>query len=68
MGISCEPGCTDGQIKLVGGKADTEGRVEVCRGGSWGTICDNSGSWGIHEARVTCRQLGFPETGKRDII
>ena len=63
VGISCEPGCVDGELKLVDGKDATEGRVEVCRAGMWGTICDNSGSWGIHEARVICNQLGFPFTG-----
>ena len=35
-----------------------EGRVEVCRGGVWGAVYD--GGWNFNDARVTCRQLGYP--------
>ncbi|XP_078658658.1 uncharacterized protein LOC144904005 [Branchiostoma floridae x Branchiostoma belcheri] len=45
-----------GVVRLVGGSSEFEGRVEINRGGVWGTICD--GNWGIQEAQVVCREIG----------
>lgn len=63
VGVQCNLPCTDGSVRLVDGQNATEGRVEVCRGGVWGTICDDSGDWGSADARVVCRQLNLPYTG-----
>ena len=53
--------CTNGEIRLVGGSTNREGRVEVCMDGRWGTVCNNNQE-GI--AGAVCFQLGFPAEGK----
>ncbi|XP_053313970.1 lysyl oxidase homolog 3 isoform X2 [Spea bombifrons] len=45
------------QIRIVGGRTQFEGRVEVKLGASWGYLC--SDGWTTKEAMVACRQLGL---------
>ena len=54
--------CNSGDIRLVGGDRESEGRVEVCVEGFWGTVCDSS--WGQREALVVCKQSGYGARGK----
>ena len=54
----------DGSVRIVDGSSPREGRVEICSGGEWGTICDRYYNyWGYEDARVVCRQLGFAAAG-----
>ena len=46
----------DGDIRLVGGSYQWEGRVEIYLSGSWGTIADSD--WTEEDAAVTCHTLG----------
>ena len=46
-------------LRLVGGDAAHEGRLEILHNGEWGTICDDY--WTDVEADVACRALGYPD-------
>jgi hypothetical protein len=57
--------CSHGAVRLVNGSLPSEGRVEVCVNSMWGTVCDGYVSaWGIEDAEVICRQLGYTPQGK----
>ena len=67
--------CEDGDVRLVGGNTQYEGRVEVCINHVWGTVCSSRYSrysywwwsynyyWGTTDSNVVCRQLGHMELG-----
>ena len=57
--------CNDGDLRLIGGSNNTEGRVEVCYNEAWGTICDNG--FDNIDASVICGQLGFSRRSEFNI-
>ena len=57
--------CEYGDLRLVGGATDLEGRVEICINEIWGTVCD--GGWSTFDAIVACRQLGFRPAGAQPL-
>ena len=54
--------CVEGEVRLSGGTTYTEGRMEICLSGEWGTVCDQM--WDVMDGTVVCRQLGFASRGK----
>ena len=60
--------CGDGDLRLVNGANQYEGRVEVCLNNQWGTICDDFWKLNSLNAQVTCRQLGFSDQGISTIL
>ncbi len=63
--------CYDGDVRLVNsrGTVSNEGRVEVCIGQVWGSVCYatsrfySSNTWDMPDAKVVCSQLGHLEIG-----
>ena len=52
--------CNYGDVRLVDGSHQYEGRVEVCIANQWGTVCSNS--WDSTDATVVCKDLGYAFT------
>lgn len=49
--------CKDGEMRLTG-EVPSRGRLEICKGHVWGTVCHSYGFSG-GEAKVACRALGY---------
>ena len=49
--------CRHGELRLTSGKSDSEGRVEMCYNGIWGSVCANG--WDQVDANLVCAQLGY---------
>ena len=56
--------CVDGGVRLVDSDIATEGRVEVCEGGRWGTICNDH--WTPEDTDVVCGELGLLSSGRKN--
>ena len=48
---------SEGRLRLVGGASVSEGRLEVYRFGSWGTVCSHQ--FDAMDGEVACRELGY---------
>ena len=53
--------CGNGDVRLENGSSAREGRVEICYNNTYGSVCDDQ--WGLLDAQVACRQLGFSDAG-----
>ena len=54
--------CSNGDIRLVNGTNQLEGRLEICINNVWGTVC--SQGFTADDADVVCNQTRLPYNGK----
>ena len=59
--ICCIADCVDGELALVEGEAEWEGRLEICLGQRWGTV--GSDGWTEVNSQVVCNAFGYDFTG-----
>ena len=52
--------CANGELRLQDGNREDQGRVEICLGGRWTSVCGDL-DWDKRDAQVVCRQLGYTE-------
>ena len=68
ISVNASENCTYGDVHLVGGSNQYEGRVEVCINDQWGTqsVCDDLRTG--PDTSVVCKQLGYSYTGSELIV
>ena len=62
-GAVLNPECEHGELRLQDGLTPLQGRVEICVGGQWGSVCDDL--WNDNDAMVACAQLGFSRDSEK---
>ena len=60
--MTVDTSCINGEVQLLGGINDLEGRVEMCVNRMWESVCDYS--WDTAAASVVCEQLGYQPSGR----
>ena len=60
--------CQEGSVRLVNGDIEQEGRVEVCIGGLWGSMCVSSWNNPSANGFVVCNQLGFRSLSSESVM
>ena len=58
----CTADCVNGDVRLVEGETEWDGRVELCLSQRWGTV--GSDRWTEVNSVVVCNALGYDFTGK----
>ena len=56
--------CEDGDIRLSESSESNRGRVEICRGNVWGTVCHTNYISTCYDTNVMCKALGYLNEGK----
>ena len=62
-GFSLPSNCSDGDVRLVGGRNKSEGNVQMCYNKAWSSLCSHG--WDTTAANVVCRELGYQSYGKQ---
>ena len=52
-------------IRLAGSSTANEGRVEILKEGTWGTICDDK--FDMIDATVVCKELGYAAASTKTV-
>ena len=60
-GSSVPSNCSDGDIRLVGGRNKSEGNVQMCYNKAWSSLCSHN--WETTAANIVCRELGYQAYG-----
>ena len=57
--------CLEGDVRIRDGTHPSNGRVDVCKNGIWGSVCFSG--WSDNEAAVVCRHLGHDSNGTANL-